>query len=1186
MSIFYRALNLLKGTNLRVWRLPSGRWWLAGMLAALWTSALFGQLDQGSITGVVQDSSGGIVRGAQVTLTNLDTGLVLRTKTDANGIYIFSPVKIGRYRVSASAPGFQTTMQENLQLNLQERLSVPLTLNPGQVTQTIEVTAAPPLLQSQSASVSQEMSTLTINTTPLNQRNWVYLAQLATGVVPSNGTRGGGTGDYEANGQRAEQNNYILDGVDNNINIVDYENGSMYAISPPPDALSEFKLETADYNAEFGHSAGSVLNASIKSGTNAIHGDLWEYFRNTDLNARNWNSLVIPPYHMNQFGATLGFPILKNKLFYFGDIQDTRIAYGATNTYTVPTPLMRQGNFSEILNTSLTGQAKPIQLYQPNSGGGPGGTATLSCGGANNVFCASQMDPVALKLLALYPLPNANGGRTFNNLVENLPTDNLPIQWDQRVDWNINTKDQAYARYSYLHIMNRNTPPLGPVLDGTGNFVGSQDSYLTQNFMLSETHIFNPNLTNEARFSFNWGTFLNLQENYQTNVAATLGMGGMPFGPGFPDNGGLPQVSVGSITGFGTHGNDPSEEGQNVYQILDNVTKILGSHTLKAGLDLQSIRVKFLQPPTPRGMYGYNGLYTSIPGQSFTGYGVADFLANQMNSASITNEPVLNDEEWYRSGYIQDNWRVTKKLTIDIGVRYDYFQPYEEMAGQQANFIPLALGVGTGVGLYEIPTMSQYIALPPAFTGLLAQDHISLVYNPNPRLSEAQKTNFAPRFGLAFQPDSKTVVRVGFGIFYGAIQSAGSNGNIGENYPFVVHAALVTPSCKAFNPCPSLGAQGATLEQGLSQQIAQGILNFISSPSLYGRDPAVKTPYTANYNFTVQRAFSTNLTASIGYVGNFSRHLITIVNSDPAMALVSPGTNSQTVQAFPQFTSSNILSYQGDSNYNSLQASLQKRYASGLNFLATYTWSHALDDSQDPLGGGVGYRDTGLIPIIDEYTNSNYDARQRFNFNGYYEFPFGKGRHFANSSRLADFIIGGWATSLMFTAQTGLPFTVGPNITTAGGAGARALPVGDVFAPGGTPNPTNPTITCAAKTHTTANWYNPCAFANPLPGNTIPAGTIMTNRALLSAYTGGVSNDVYGPGFERVNMSLFKNFTGWHEQYLQFRADVFNVFNHPSWGNPSTTNINSNGGTITGPVSFQANTPDARFFQLSLKYVF
>jgi hypothetical protein len=590
--------------------------WL--VLALLFAGGLFAQVDKGTITGVVQDSSGGLMPNVQVTLTNTDTGLVLETKTDASGIYIFSPVKIGHYKVSASAQGFQTTVQENLSLDIQQRLNVPVALNPGAITETVTVTATPPLLPSQSSSVGMVMSTDTINLTPLNQRNWIYIAQLAAGVVPSNGTRGGGSGDFMANGQRAEQNNFLLDGIDNNVNIVDYMNGSTYAVAPPPDGLAEFKLETSNYSAEFGRAAGSILNASVKSGTNRVHGSLWEYLRNTRLDAKDWNSLVIPPYHMNQFGGTLGLPIIKNKLFYFGDIQATRISYAATSTFTTPTALMRQGDFSELLNPSLTGQAQPSRLYQPNSGG----TAPLTCNGQLNVFCPNQIDPVAQHILSLYPLPNANGGKTFNNLVENLTTHSNPIQWDHRLDWNATAKDQAYFRYSYQHIVNQLTPPLGPLLDGSTNFAGTEQNYLYENGMVSETHAFNPGLINEFRFGYNWGSFRNLQANYQTNFAGTLGLGGMPFGPGNPYIGGLPSFSVSGITAFGGHGNDPSIEAQNNYQILDNVTKIHGSHSLKFGVNFEQIRWQFLQPPASRGAYSFGGNYTGNLNASFTGSGV------------------------------------------------------------------------------------------------------------------------------------------------------------------------------------------------------------------------------------------------------------------------------------------------------------------------------------------------------------------------------------------------------------------------------------------------------------------------------------------------------------------------------------------------------------------------------------
>lgn len=320
------------------------------LLAAVYDAGAFAQVDQGTITGVVQDTAGAAISGAQLTLTDTDTGLVLQTKSNASGTYIFSPIKPARYSVTASAPNFETIVQNNVTLDVAERLNIPLTLRPGAVTETVTVNTAPPLLQTQSGSVSQELNSQFINDTPLANRNWVYIAQQVAGVVPSQGTRGGGTGDFEVDGQKAEQNNFILDGVDNNVDINDYMNGSTYNIAPPPDALSEVKLETADMSAEYGHGTSAVLNTNIKSGTNQIHGDLWEYFRNTSLDTKVWNAnplQPIPPFHLNQFGATLGFPIIKNKLFYFGDIQNSRYSFSSPNTYSVPTPLERQGNFAD-----------------------------------------------------------------------------------------------------------------------------------------------------------------------------------------------------------------------------------------------------------------------------------------------------------------------------------------------------------------------------------------------------------------------------------------------------------------------------------------------------------------------------------------------------------------------------------------------------------------------------------------------------------------------------------------------------------------------------------------------------------------------------------------------------------------------------------------------------------------------
>lgn len=1146
---------------------------------------LTAQVDQGAVTGVVQDTSGAVIANATVKLTSIDTGLVLQMKSNGSGIFTFSPVKIGAYSVSASAPGFRTTSQENLHLNLQERLNIALILTPGAVSQTVVVSSAPPLLNTQQGTVGQVISTQTINDTPLNGRNWVYIAQLTAGVAPSLGeTRGNGTGDFMANGQSAEQNNFILDGVDNNTNLVDFLNGSSYIIRPPPDALAEFQILTSNYSAEFGHSAGSVVNASIKSGTNRIHGDLWEYVRNTDLDATNWNALTNPPYHENQFGATFGAPILKNRLFYFGDAEANRISISQTNVLTTPTPLMRQGDFSELLNTSLTGEAYPVYLYIPNSGGNTDktGQSTVnrqSCNGQPNVLCASQIDAVAQKILNLYPAEaGPNVGLTYNNLVENVPSENNTWQWDQRVDWTASQKDQAYSRYSYSHENSLTAPPLG-ILDGS-SYGGYATDFLAENFMLSETHIFSPSFTNEFRFGYNWGVFSFLQPDSNVNLSQQLGLGGVPFSAG---NGGLPTVSVTGLTRWGGVGFEPSLESQNVYQILDNVTKILGNHSLKAGIALENLRFAYTQTANERGAYNYTGQYTKSPATSIpTGSGVADFLVNQMNTASISNAPHVNDQESYNSAYVQDDWRAARRLTLNLGVRYDYYQPYKEMAGDQANFIVTGpLGIGTGSATYEIVSQAESIPLGSKFTQLMAANNVAIQYVNNDRLLTAQRTGFAPRIGFAYQADPKSVIRGGFGIFYGGLQNEG-NGNLGANFPFSLNASIPAPSC-SYGNCPSIGV---TLENGLSAQLANGLQSFVSSPGFHATDAHIKTPYAEDYSLSVQRALSTNLVATLSYVGNTSRHIELYDAPNVAPVLLASGKSTTSSQPFPGLGGVGQISYSGVGTYNSLQAKMEMRYSNGLSFLGTYTWSHSLDDASDAGGlqTAVGVRQRALIPNIDEYTNSPFDVRNRVTFNGNYQLPFGRGRAYLNHSRLIDLTAGGWSTSLTFVAQTGVPFTVTPNISVAAGGSGRALLVRDPFAPGGSPDPSNPTITCAPSTRNRTNWYNPCAFANPKPGNLIT--TPVTDTATAIEYLGGKSNMIYGPGYNRVNMSLFKNFRFWHEQILEFRADAFNLFNHPSLANPSLTGINSTGGGITAPKTFQNDTPDARFFQLSAKYVF
>ncbi len=1172
----------------------------------------FGQADQGAITGTVTDNTGAVMTDAKVTLTNTDTNLVLETHSDKSGVYTFSPIKIGNYRISISAPGFATTTQSKVHLDVQQRLAVNIQLKPGAVSETVEVSGAPPLVQTEEASVGQVMSTRTIDETPLNGRNWVYMAQLAAGVDPPEGSRGTGKGDFNANGQRAEQNNFILDGVDNNTNVVDFLNGASFVVRPPPDALAEFKIQTSDYSAEFGHSAGAVVNASLKSGSNEIHGNLWEYVRNTAFDARDWELTSVPNYHQNQFGATLGLPILKNKLFFFGDLEENRIVFQEPTTLTVPTALMQQGNFTELLNSTFVG-GPAIKLTEPGNPSAPLGSA---CGNPQNVMCASELDLVASKLLNLYPTgPAASlGGTLANNYsVLRKSVDNT-FQFDTRLDWNVNSKDQAFARFSLVNEPAYHPAPLPNGLDGGNNMafgdVGAIVN-LGQNFALSETHIFSNTLTNEFRFGYNHGHFAFHQDHLNnTGFAASLGLGGIPGGP---QNGGLPTVNIGGITGFGTSEYYVSSEYQNVFQILDNVSKIVGNHALKFGVNFQHIRFATLQPPIARGEYDYvNGgsaCASSLGGDnfSFTGFGVADFLANDMGCAGISNLAGTDDERWGRSVYAQDDWKVIPRLTLNLGLRYEYPQTYKELFGHQAEWYPtgpLVAGAGNTPSTYLIPTQSQSLPLGAAFNTIAALDGVTVKYSGNPYLVNQDKVNFAPRIGLAYRLTDRATARAGYGIFYGGMESTGYSPNLGTNVPFVFQSQYNPPSTGC---TPGVGTcnDGITLENGFTAQIAAGLLDAIQFPGLRGLDSKVKTPYTENYNLAVEYGIGNNMVATLSYVGSQTHHLIVFTNPNAPLALTGHSYAGPTLQPLPDFGSAIFSSYSGVSNYNSLQAKLERRFANGLGFLATYTWSHALDDAPTPLGsnGDGGYQNTNIQPVRGQYSNSPFDTRQRFTLNGNYQLPFGHGQKFVNRTGLLDYAIGGWSSSLTFSAQTGNPFSVfasGSSTTPFSGASGvgfyYATVVGNPFQAGGTPPATNPGITCSSSVRNATNWYNPCAFGNPALGSTITGNTTVSGAA-AQAYLGGVRDEVYGPGYERINLSLFKDFRIREGKTLQFRADIFNLFNTPSYANPSSNynnggassgvnNNSSQGGQITLPRNFQSYTPDARFIQLALKFSF
>ena len=1205
--------------------------WLSVLLVLLALAApahvLFAQTDQGTITGVVQDPSGAVIGRANVTLTNVDTGLVLKVTADGAGVYVFSPIKIGNYSVTAGAPGFETTTQTNLHVSIQQRLNVVMTLKPGATTETVTVTTEAPLMQTQESSVGQVMDTETINNVPLNGRNWVFIAQLSAGAVPPQGSRGAGKGDFNANGQRAEENNFILDGVDNNANVVDFYNGASFVAQPPPDALAEFKVQTSNYSAEFGHAAGAVVNASIKSGTNQIHGSAWEYVRNTIFDTYNWNSdtsIPVPAYHENQFGATLGGPIIKNKLFVFADAQANRIVFDESGTYSVPTARMREGDLGELLDSTANG-GTAVQLYYQTPSAAPqpfvdncmvtGSSCTSSVSGAT-------LNPTALGVLNYYPTPNhVDGDHWYNNYIATRPVLDNTFQWDARMDYNISTKDNAYSRFSFWNQMGHNAPPLGSILDGGGFGDDGKQKNLGDNFMFSETHVFTSTLTNEARFGFNYmHTGFQHPNADNPDFASSIGFGGIPGGT---LNGGLPAVSVSGISSFGSPTWSTTDEHQNVYQILDNVTKIAGSHALKAGVSFQNIRFSTLQPQQSRGSYNYTGVYTSNLNASGTGSGIADFLLDLQHDGGLSNQITTGNQRSNNGVYFQDDWRIKSNLTINLGVRWEFFQPYKEVGGSQASYnltsatsFDATTGYGSASAQYLIPKMSYNRAMDiinsssysPNYADVMAEDNVTAVATSDPHLIKAQKTNFAPRLGVAWSPDIKTVVRAGFGIFYGGLESTGYWPNLSENYPFQFTGSFPWGGCGTFQ----CATDGITIGNGFSTIIANGFASNVTNLTMRGSDPEAKTPYTEGWNLSVERNFLTAFVGTVSYVGNTSRHLQVFPDPNNPLALANPNVSSQNSRPLPHFGGSSYTAYAGASNYHSLQTKLEKRLSKGYSMLATYTWSHALDDAPTPLGtsGDGGFRQSNLVPIKMDYSSAGFDTRQRFTLNAFYELPFGQGKQFMNQNKIADLVLGGWSANATFVAQTGNPFTVYTSGLSGANTGSiRSLKTGDPFKGGGNwgiANPANvPSQACPTSVRNRNNWYNPCAFTNPWspndyvnePSHYLSSGPSDTNVAKATpdyvtdtptalSYLGGNRDTVTGPGYERVNMSIFKSFKVYHEQTFEFRADIFNLLNTPSLGQPNDTGISANGGQITGTRNLQRNAPDSRFMQLSMRYQF
>jgi hypothetical protein len=1231
----------------------------------------FGQVDSGTINGTVTDSTGAAVPGAQVALVNTDQGLTLETHSGASGGYTFSPVRIGHYTVTVTARGFAKTTQTNLTVDVAQTLDVNITLKPGAATETVEVTEAPPLLQTEEASTGQVIGRQQVNDLPLNGRNFTFLAQLGAGMqTPQADTRGNAaSGAFSANGERPAQNNYLLDGIDNNSDNVDFLNGTNYVILPPPDAIQEFKVQTSDYSAQLGRAAGAVMNATVKSGTNSIHGDAWEFFRNDKLDASDWfeDNSTTPhkgELRLNQFGGTGGGPIIKNKVFFFGDYQGTRRVQGTSVNPQVPTANEQSSKFTnlqdvltqnagaaktDILGRSIqrgtvldpgttrfvaSGTVDPVSgLTNAGSDGyvrdpfssvcGPGTKVyTLATCGDLNMLPANRIDQNAVKILQLYPAANA-GSAPLATYQASPALFEHANQFDTREDFNPDDKNQIFGRFSYSDDPEFIPGPFKGVADGGAFQQGIQTAKSAQ-MVAAYTHVFSSNVVNQARAGYaHLHTTRAGPVSTQSGIPSQYGIQGIPQ---FANNGGLTQIVITGLQTLGSNQYLPSDEATATIQVQDDFTRIYGKHSFKLGLEFQNAKFSTLQPVASHGTFQYSGTYTDVPNQG-TVNGLAQLLLTPIAApATINGNPNPNgysysggsqsvtasninktyDEKKYLALYFEDDWKMTAKLTLNLGVRWDYFGPINETNGGQANFVPTALpAYGLGNPTFIVPASgkdNRTLSTNSTCAGsgcygmvdLLAADGITLdsTNKYGQGLLQTQKMNFAPRAGLSYQITRKLVGRGGFGMFYNSFENQGYGPNIGENYPFVFnfgygvnanpsdpHAGIVSQVAPvsyntAFSGCSTAGPGGtAVFESGFSCiQFSPGVVNA-KGVGLQGLQFNYQTPTALGANFALQYSVTPSLSVNAAYVYTHDNNLQRGIGYHNVTQLMPAGLTTAagcpfgtfsggitptkpSCYPFPDFGGGSYQANVGTSSYHGLQTTLQKQTSSGLTFLFTYTYSKSMSNAGDLLNGTNA--DTlraiaipGLGPKFD-YSLSDFDIRQVLHFSGGYELPFGKDKMFMNHGGIGNVILGGWSTNWILTLQGGQPLGFGCHTSTASGPGCN-----DILIPGQNPQ-LGIKVKSAGGVHDPFWIGNPAAFTQAcLMGGTPTALTSIAGSApncvqVTGAAALGFKRDqIPGPGYHRLDFSAFKNFKLNERLMLSFRSEFYNITNHPNFNQPN-----------------------------------
>ena len=1205
---------------------------LLGSVLLGFAASSLAQKDTGSIVGTVKDQSGAVVAGAAVEVTDVERGQTFRTASDATGEFVASPLHVGRYIVTVEKPGFKKAVSESVELDVQGRIAVNMTLQVGQLTEQVTITSTTPLLETETSELGQVVDRKRVSNLPLNGRNFAQLALLSTGTAPSEpGARDEGGYGFSANGARSLQNNFLLDGVDNNSNLPDLLNETNFVIQPPVEALQEFKVQTNAYSAEFGRGNGAIVNAVIKSGSNQIHGSAWEFLRNNKLDSRNYfdpAGVPAPPYKQNQFGVTFGGPVYiphlfngRNRSFFFVDYEGYRVRQAQTQTAFVPPTAWRTGDFSSLIDYTT-------QEFNSD------GTPTLDCNGqptyAGEVFDAKlaqalptnphqgfcgapfqydntglplniipstpvvagggSLDPLALRLAALYPAAGPIDPNTGNNFVANPIKSETRNNFDARVDQKFSETDNAFFRFSFENQPSFIPGTFGGLADGGGFFSGEED-FSYRSFATSWTHMFRPTVINEFRLGYNRVNAQRLELNADTNVSAdpNVNFPGVPYQPGI---GGLPQLTFSDVATLGSPTFLPSRELQNSYTLSENLTWVRGRNTWKFGTEIRREEFTIFQPAAARGTLGFSPTLTDNPAAVGTGgTGFASFMAGLTDGGSINN---LHNVDYFRNTYAfygQDDWKVTPSLVLNLGLRYELFGTVADRLNDMGNFdlsdpTNPTIFVPKGQTAQLTPFISQYVKISATGSrGLINSD----------------LNNFAPRIGLAWQFTPKTVLRTGYGIFYGGQENGPySNPSPGFNPPFFTNESFIAP-CGAPTANAAAGDCRVTQIPQLSGGFPANSLIDPNTPIFFSVDQNLRTPYMQQWHLGMERELPGNSVFALTYAGSKGTKLYTFFNGNqaeptadasiptaprrPVFATIIGTTPPCSVQdstnCSPVFdTGIDWFRSTGKSNYHSLQARFEKRFSKGLQFEASYTYAHSLDIASNanlgPTQNNSDFRD--FRKPNEEYGNSDFDVRNRFVLNSIYELPFGHGKHFLGGiSGAANQIIGGWQIANILSVSSGNWFTVldanGNFANADGGAGGvsqRPDVVGDPTKAG--PVAANPGCQAPATIRTPAAWFNTCAFVNPAEGSFGDVGR----------------NTIEAPGFTEWDFSVVKFFQTSEHTNLEFRSEFFNLPNHTNFLFALSGPQNGNNATILGTAQFGSLTAarPPRQIQFALKFSF